>query len=428
MTNRQKTALELSEALREGATTSEALVLEALKTIEKYDGTLNALCDLNHHALLEARALDLERREHGPRGPLHGIPVIIKDNILTKGPMRTTVNARVFKDFYAPYDATLVKKIKAAGMVILAKASLSEFAYYMSTTTMPSGYGSLFGQVVHPYDPSIDPLGSSTGSAVGVARGYVPLSVGTETNGSLMSPAMKNGIVSIKPTLGRVSRHGIVPVSSHQDTAGPMSTTLKDSAMLLDVMKGRDEADPFTALIPKDETDYLAACDRPISGMRVGLLNFKGHEASGEEADILKEAKSVLEKQGVVVEDITHTYDLPDNTRTLTPEFHRDMNHFLSTVRAATDIHTLHDIVTFNRADPRRNLKHGQGRFLNALGQDQRLKDPDYLKAKRENARAIDKFMALFETYNLDAVVTTKITGYPPVGGLPSIIIPAKAL
>lgn len=424
----QKTALELSRLLDRGATTSAALVQEALKTIEQHEDALNALADINHHAIFEAEALDLEREEKGPRGPLHGIPIIIKDNILTKGPMRTTANARAFRDFYAPYDATIVRKLKAAGMVILAKASLSEFAYYMSTTTMPSGYGSLFGQVRHPYDRTIDPLGSSTGSAVGVAAGYTPLSIGTETNGSLMSPAKQNSVVSIKPTLGLVSRHGIIPVSSHQDTPGPLSTTVKDSALLLDALRGRDQEDVATAMAPAMKQGLLESCDDPVEGMNVGILSFEGHEEKGEEKTILEEAETLLESRKVNTFRITHTYDLPDNTRTLTPEFRRDMNHFLSTVREATDIHTLHDLVTFNRKKPSLNLKHGQGRFLQALGHDERLSGRDYLAAKRENEAAVERFKNLFENHGLDAIITTKITGYPPVGSLPSVIVPAKPL
>lgn len=425
---KEPTAYEMHKALMEGKTTSQKLVQEALNTIMEREPHLNALGDMNHHALFEAQALDLELKERGPRSPLHGIPLVIKDNILTTGPMRTTANARVFKDFYAPYDATIVKKLKEAGMIILSKASLSEFAYYMSTTTMPSGYGSLHGQVISPYDRTMDPLGSSTGSAVAVASNYVPLSIGTETNGSLMSPAMRQSITSIKPTLGLVSRHGIIPISSLQDSAGPMSRTVKDSAMLLDVLKGKDDHDVFTRLIPKEETDYSQACEKDVKGMTVGILTFEGHEEKGEELAILNEAKKVLEDKGVTFKTITKKYALPDNTQTLSPEMNRDMNAFLSTIRSATDIHTFSDIVAFNAEDPRRNLKHGQGRFLEALGNDRALKDPTYLKARKAMNEEIDVFKSLFKTHGVDALITTKITGYPPVAGLPSVIVPAKAL
>ncbi len=424
---KELSALDMQKALENGETTSERLVKDAIATITKREPHLNALADMNHHAITEARVLDLERRENGPRSSLHGIPLVIKDNVLTTGHMRTTANARVFKDFYAPYDATIVKKLKEAGMIILSKASLSEFAYYMSTTTMPSGFGSLHGQVIHPYDKTLDPLGSSTGSAVAVAANYVPLSIGSETNGSLMSPAMRQSIVSIKPTLGLVSRHGIIPISSLQDTAGPMSRTVKDSAMLLDILKGKDSEDTFTRLIPEKKTDFLKACDKNVRGLKVGVLTFEGHEEKGEEKEILDEARTLLEKKGVTFKTITKKYALPDNTKTLSPEMHRDMNAFLSTIRGATDIKTFSDIVAFNFTDSKRNLKHGQGRFLEALGSDRTLKNPEYLSARKATDDECDTFKALFKTHDIEALITTKITGYPPQAGLPSVIVPAKA-
>jgi amidase len=425
---KEMTAQEMHIALIEGRNTSVTLVEDAINVIMEREPYLNALADMNHHALFEASALDLELKEKGPRSPLHGIPIVLKDNILTTGSMRTTANARVFKDFYAPYDATIVKKLKEAGMIILSKASLSEFAYYMSTTTMPSGFGSLHGQVIHPYDKSMDPLGSSTGSAVAVAANYVPLSIGSETNGSLMSPAMAQSITSIKPTLGLVSRYGIIPVSSLQDTAGPMSRTVKDSAMLLDVLKGKDEADRFTALIPKKKTNFETACENTIEGLSVGILTFEGHEEQGEEKAILDEATSLLKRKGVFVKTVKKAYTLPDNTKTLSPEMNRDMNVFLSTIKHATNIHTFSDIVAFNNEDKRRNLKHGHGRFLEALGHDRTMKDATYLHARKAMNDEIKAFKSLFKTHNVDALITTKITGYPPVSGLPSVIVPAKAL
>jgi len=423
-----KSLLEINDQLESGKITSLELVKQSLNAIKNHNAYLNALGDVNHHAIFEAKALDLEQSLKGRRSKLHGVPILIKDNILTKGNMRTTLNARAFKNFYAPYDATIIKKLKAAGAIIIAKASLSEFAYYMSTTSMPSGYGSLFKQVVHPYDKTMDPLGSSTGSAVGVAAGYTPLSIGTETNGSLISPANANSIVTIKPTLGLVSRHGIFPVSTMQDTAGPMAQTVKDCAIGLDIIKGNDVHDVATNMIPEHKNNYLNACDQSIKGVKIGLLNYKSHEAKGEEKDLQLEAKRFLEAKGAIIKMMTHPYDLPDNTKTLSPEFKRDFNGFLQTISAVSPINSLSDLIHENFVNRRLNLKHGQGRFLEAQGSDIRLSDPSYIEAREKTDQSIDKFLKLYQTHDVDCLMTTKITGYAPVGGLPVIGVPAKAL
>jgi len=425
---KERTVLALAAELSEGKTTSVALIDAYMKRIETLDGRLNSLADINHEARFTARALDMERSLKGPRSLLHGIPVILKDNILTKGAMRTTCNARVFKDFYAPYDATLVRKLKAAGAIILAKANLSEFAYFMSMGKMPSGFGSLHGQVVHPYDRQIDPLGSSTGSAVAVAADLAPITIGTETNGSLMSPARQNSVVAIKPTLGLVSRTGIVPISSLQDTAGPMSKTVKDAALMLDIIKGEDEEDVATAMMPRASRDFLQSTDKDVSSMRVGLLNFKNHPNDEAEKAILEEARKVLEKKGVTTTTLDIDYELIDNTRTLVYEFKRDMNRFLSSLTGLLPVTSLEALTAYNRADARRNLPYGQRHFHQAQATDARLKDRTYLEDRRLMMDAVETFKTQFTNHRLDAIITPKINGYAPVGGLPCVSVPAQPL
>ncbi len=420
--------LSLKNALEAGEITSEDMVRFYLKRIETYDDNLNSLADLNADAILEAKRLDQMRKANKILGPMHGIPLVIKDNILSKDSMRTTANAEVFKDFFAPYDATIVKKLRESGAIILAKGNCSEFAYFMSMGKMPSGYGSMHGQVIHPYDKTLDPLGSSTGSAVSVAAGLSPISIGTETNGSLASPAQANSVVTIKPTLGLVSRYGIVPISRYQDTAGPMSLTVKDAALLLDVIKGKDQHDPYTDMIPKETCSYLNACDDPIKGMKIGILSFEKHEEAGEEKAILEEAQQIFEQQHITVETIKIPYDLPNNLITMIPEFKRDLNQFLSTVQGHTPINSLEELIAFNKEHPQKRLRYGQQHFQAAQMTDGRLKDPTYLKTKRAIKKSIDTFLKLFDQYHLDAIVTTKITGYAPMGGLPLISIPAKPL
>ncbi len=418
----------IKEALETGKTTSYQLVKHYLSRIEKHDDYLNSLADLNADSLLEAKRLDHMRDNNQILGPLHGIPVIVKDNILTKDSMRTTANADVFKDFFAPFDATIIKKLRASGALILGKANCSEFAYFMSMGTMPSGYGSMHGQVIHPYDKTMDPLGSSTGSAVSVAAGLCPISIGTETNGSLASPAQANSVVTIKPTLGLLSRHGIIPISRYQDTAGPMSLTVKDAALMLDVLKGKDDKDPYTSLMPDTTPNYVKACAQDIKGLRLGVLSFENQEATPEEQALLEEAITLFEQMGVIIKPISLPYNLPNNLKTLIPEFKRDINQFLSTLGTDAPVKSLEALIAYNKEDPLRRLKYGQKHFQAAQLTDGRLKDSAYLKAKRAVEKAIDEFLKPFESERLDAVMTLKITGYAPMGGLPLVSVPAKAL
>ncbi|MFP4286914.1 MAG: amidase family protein [Candidatus Izemoplasmataceae bacterium] len=422
-----KTIVDLYHELNKGKTTSEALVTYYLKEIEAHEGRVNALADLNHLALLEAKALDQERITHGPRSMLHGIPILVKDNILTHDHLRTTANALVFKDFYAPFEGQMISQLRKAGAIILAKSNCSEFAYFMSFGNMPSGYGSMHKQVKHPYNEKIDPLGSSTGSAVGIAMDFATAAVGTETSGSLISPAQANSIVTIKPSLGLVSRDGIIPISLLQDTAGPMSKSVIDSAIMLDTMKGQDKADIAT-LRYQSEGSFYEACKKPVKGMKIGILNFTNYKNDDEENTILEEAKKVLEKAGASLQTIDFEYKMPPSLDTLKYEFKRDFNHFLSTIKGLTPIDTLQDLIKFNLESPSLRLKYAQRIFTLSEGVNQTLKDARYLKAKRIQTEELERFNALFTDNQIDAIIATKITGYPAALGSPVISVPAKAL
>lgn len=421
------TITELQEQLQTQKTTSVELVKMYLNRIATYDESLNSLADLNHEALLEAEILDEARKNNRIRGLLHGIPIVVKDNILTSDTMRTTANSFAFKNFYAPFDATIIKKLKAAGAIILAKANCSEFAYFMSMGNMPSGFGSMFGQVKHPYDLSLDPLGSSTGSAVAVAANLAAASIGTETNGSLVSPAKQNNIVTIKPTLGLVSRHGIIPITRSQDTAGPMAKTVQDCAILLDIIKGSDPHDLSTKLIPK-AMDFTKACDDNIKNRKVAVINFTNYKNSDEETNILQEAQTALEKQGATIIHIDYNYKLENNMHLLVPEFKRDINKFLSSLHPHIGFSSLKDIINFNLKHERRTLKYGQTILQASEASDERLKDSAYINAKQNTERDILAFLKLFDDKALDAIITTKVTSYPPIGGLPVVSVPAKPL
>src|SRR5215813_2554887 len=234
--------------MQDGRLTSQLLTERFLQRVETYDKgglRLNAVLEVNPEAREIAQALDRERASSGSRGPLHGIPVLLKDNIASADRLHTSAGSLAFKEFIAPRDAFLVARLREAGAVILGKANMTEWANYM-TTNMPAGYSSRGGQVVNPYRADLPPGGSSSGSAVAVAAGLCTIAVGTETSGSILSPANWNSIVGVKPTLGLISRSGIVPIAASQDTAGPFGRTVADAAALLGAMTGVDPADPPT--------------------------------------------------------------------------------------------------------------------------------------------------------------------------------------
>lgn len=428
MENREYSIEELSIMLDKGQVTSRELVDFYLHRIAEYDEELNSLAELNNEAYAWADAFDLERKETGPRSLMHGIPIVVKDNIFTKGSMRTTINSYAFSQYYAPFDAFIIRKLKEAGAIILAKANLSEFAYFMSMGKMPSGFGSMHGQVKHPYNHKIDPLGSSTGSAVSVAANLIPVSIGTETNGSLMSPAQQNSVVSMKPTVGLVSRHGIVPISYLQDTAGPMSRTVKDTAIVLDAISGRDEEDVATYANPNENICYKDACEKSPKGLKIGIIDFENHKMDKEELGIINEAKSVLEEEGVSFVEISYKYDLPNNLLALTHHFKHDLNGFLGSLQGDTPVGSLRDLIDFNNQHRKRTLTYGQIHFLQAEATSGRLKEKEYLHHLQASNKAIDAYVSLFDKYDCDVFMSTKITGYPAVGGLPSLSVPAKAL
>ena len=270
---------ELQQALAEGRTNSTALTRAYLARVEAYDRAgwnLNSVREINPDALAIAAFRDGQKPSK--RYPLAGIPILVKDNIATGDRQHTTAGSLALETARAKQDATVVKRLRAAGAVILGKANLTEFANILAID-MPSGYSSLGGQVKNPYVPQLDergipvvpPGGSSSGSAVAVAAGLCAAAIGTETSGSLLSPATQNGLVTVKPTVGLISRAGILPISHSQDTAGPLTRTVRDAAILLNVLAARDPADPATRKLQRPP-DYTAVLDKDgLKGARIGL-------------------------------------------------------------------------------------------------------------------------------------------------------------
>jgi amidase len=270
---------DVQQALADGRTNSTALTQAYLTRIEAFDRAgpgLNSVREVNPDALTNAGLRDGQKPSK--RYPLAGIPVLVKDNIATADRQHTTAGSLALESARARQDATVVSRLRAAGAVILGKANLTEFANFIAIE-MPAGYSSLGGQVKNPYAPELDdkdvpivpPGGSSSGSAVAVAAGLCAAAIGTETSGSLLSPATQNGLVTVKPTVGLISRAGIVPIAHSQDTAGPLTRTVRDAAILLNVLAARDKLDPPTRRLQRP-ADYTAVLDKHgLKGARIGL-------------------------------------------------------------------------------------------------------------------------------------------------------------
>jgi len=304
---REYDVAELQAAMRDGTLSSREIVAYYLAEIARIDRAgpeLRSIIELNPDALEIAAALDRERAASGPRGPLHGIPVVLKANIDTGDRMHTTAGSLALADYRAADDAFLVARLRAAGAVILAKTNLSEWANFRSAHSS-SGWSSLGGQTRNPYDPRRNPCGSSSGSAVAVAANLAALAVGTETDGSIVCPAGVTGIVGIKPTLGLVSRDGIIPGASSFDTAGPMARTVKDAALLLSAMSGADPSDPATADAPARVPDYAAGLSaHALLGARIGVLrNYWGAGDDPNAEAVFARAIETLEAAGAEIVD-----------------------------------------------------------------------------------------------------------------------------
>jgi len=274
MTDMEQLAIgELQERMARGELTARALAemfLERVEKLDKQGPAINSVIEVNPDAAQIADMLDAERQERGPRGPLHGIPVMLKDNIDTGDRMTTTAGSLALAGSIAPRDAFVVQRLREAGAVILAKTNLSEWANFRSGHSS-SGWSSRGGQTRNPYALDRNPCGSSSGSAVAVAAGLCPIAIGTETDGSVICPAHANGIVGIKPTLGLVGRSGIVPIAHSQDTAGPMGRTVADAAILLSALAGIDPRDPLTMESRgRSHTDYRQFLDpEGLRGARI---------------------------------------------------------------------------------------------------------------------------------------------------------------
>lgn len=442
------TAAGLQERMASGELTAEAVTRHYLDRIEARNGELRAVIAVDPTALDQARALDAERAERGPRGTLHGIPVLLKDNIETRD-QPTTAGSLALEDNHTGRDAPLVANLRAAGAVILGKANLSEWANFRSERSS-SGWSAVGGQGRNPHDPTRSPCGSSSGSAAAVAAGLAPLAVGTETNGSIVCPASANGIVGLKPTVGLVSRTHVVPISHNQDTAGPMARSVAGAVSLLEAMSGVDEHDPATQRAWGRHHRRLAEhlLDDGLRGKRIGVVRSEAG-FHGEVDALLEQAIVAMRDAGAeIVDDLRFvrpegfsnaTYEI------LLYEFKHDLNAYLAGLldEALSDL-TLEKLIAFNKRHADREMPwFGQEIFEKARAKGPLTEEVyrDALALARQATRQ-DGIDALVREHDLDALIAPTgapawkidlINGdhsiggsstYPAVAGYPNITLP----
>ena len=412
-------ATALQRQLTAGTLTSLALVKHCLQRIRRIDTSgprINAIIELNPAALAQARALDHVRRQASPGTPLgllHGLPVLLKDNIATADGMSTTAGSLALAGTHAQRDAHIVTRLRAAGAVILGKTNLSEWANFRSTRSS-SGWSSRGAQTLNPHALTRSTSGSSSGAGAAVAAGLCALAVGTETDGSIVSPAARCGIVGFKPTLGLVSRDGIIPIAAAQDTAGPMTRSVADAALLLQVLAGPDPRDSASAAMPGahgGHTDFSAAL-RPsaLQGTRIGVIR-DPLPNQPQVLDLFEQALAVLKAQGAVLVDtlrIPHRDEFAASERTvLMHEFKDGLARYLAEFQPDAQVQTLADVIAFNTANARATMPFfGQELLLQSQACGG-LDTPDYVQALAHNRRLsrTEGLDALFAEHRLDAVV-----------------------
>src|SRR5438067_3416029 len=506
----EATIADIQHQFRSGDLTPEDLVKMYVARIAAYDQpgpqakipqTLNSFMHVNENAVADARALNLDdfdgedfEDEDGPRKPLFGIPVILKDNIDTAD-LPTTAGSVALGGSFPQHDAFITAKLRRAGAIIIGKATLTEFANFLSSTGMPTGYSSqLRSQLIqvggnparvgygfNPYDPRPDPRagindgrpalqtgGSSSGPGIAVSANLATVGVGTETSGSILSPATQNLVVGIKPTVGLVSRSGIVPITADQDTAGPLARTVTDAARLLGVLAGFDPADPATAACltrGKCFRDYTRFLKRhALRGARIAVPHFGYWTAatgsnphvqsvvlSLEQQKVMNDAIDVLRHEGAIVEDFHEIPDqdalidfpgcpssLPECSTVLLFGFKRDLNAYLANLPPGFPVRTLADVIAFNSAHADVALKYGQGLALAAQKldtipgsadtdkyQQDRLKDLDIARTRGLDVVYKD-FDAILFPANRGANIAAR-AGYPSIA-VPGGFVPNPAV
>ena len=450
----EATVADLQQAMTTGKYTSRQLVDLYTRRIEEIDRrgpSLRSVIVVNPDARSIADALDAERKAKGPRGPLHGIPVLIKDNIDTADRMPTTAGSLALEGSIAVRDAGVVERLRAAGAVILGKTNLSEWANFRSTKST-SGWSAVGGQVRNPYVLDRNACGSSSGTGTAIAANLATIGVGTETDGSIVCPSSLTGLVGVKPTIGLVSRAGIIPISKTQDTAGPMTRTVADAAALLTVLAGEDARDAATTrpAAQRARTDYTKAlAGASLKGMRIGVPRKRYFGYSPKADALIEEALKAMRAQGAVIvdpADISTAARLDDcEFEILLYEFKDGLNAYLKALGPAARVKSLSDLIAFNQKEAAREMPYFGQEIFEMAQKKGPLTTPAYRQAlstcrSRSRTLGID---AVMRTHKLDALVAPTVSPAWPtdlvngdhylgssstpaaVAGYPSVTVPA---
>ncbi|GGH23273.1 amidase family protein [Paenibacillus segetis] len=435
--NEEATILDLQVAMDNGEITSRELVMYYMNRIAKFDQSgpmINSIMEMNPDAIFIAEALDIERNLSGARSPLHGVPVVLKGNIETNDKMHTNAGALALEHHISSKDASLVQQLRTAGAIILGKTNMTEWANGMSSS-MWAGYSSVGGQTKNPYGDYF-PGGSSTGSAAAVAANLTTIAIGTETSASILSPAVQNAIVGIKPTVGLISRSGIIPWSYSQDTAGPMARTVTDAAILLSALTGRDESDPATWKNIHANMDYTDFLDKDgLSTATIGIFRNvppEKYRDIGEYDEILfNDAVAKLKDSGAhIIEDIEiPSFNKEWNYNKMNLEFKHSVERYLQSLPSHIPIHTLNELIDWNEQNTEKALKYGQDSLKYRAQLNHPLKNQNYILESITDLydsqnMGIDHAI---EKYGLDAILFPSYVGadISARAGYPSITVPA---
>jgi amidase len=413
----------LSAAIRAGRLTARRLVewyLERIESLDRNGPAIRSVIEVNPDALDIADALDGEQTSSGPRGPLHGIPILLKDNIDTADRMQTTAGSLALVGSTPLQDATVAARLRAAGAVLLGKANMSEWANFRSTHSS-SGWSARGGQALNPYSLDRTPCGSSSGSASAVAANLAAASLGTETDGSILCPASANGVVGIKPTVGLTSRAGVIPIAHSQDTVGPFGRTVADAALVLSVIAGVDPRDPTTTAAADLQPDYTQFLDPDaLRGARIGIPREVYFSYSEKTDAVANAAIETLKALGAVIVDPANipTAKQIDECKTelevLLYEFHANLDAYLAGRGSEAVVHSLTDLLAFNTAHAEREMPYFGQELLDQAVAKGPLTEPAYVAALEANRRMArqEGIDAVIDEYQLDALVMP--TGSPP--------------
>ncbi len=417
---------DMQAKMESGELTSHDLVLMYQARIAAFDKTINSVLELNPDALHIAAALDAERKQKGPRSPLHGIPILVKDNIDTGDKMHTSAGSLALKDSIAVKDSFVASRLREAGAVILGKTNMTEWANFMGMD-MKGGYSSRGGQVLNPYGPGkFEVGGSSAGSGASIAANLAAAAIGTETDGSILNPASQNSLVGIKPTVGLVSRSGIIPIAHTQDTAGPMARTVKDAVYLLQAIVGHDPQDPATMVsLPEFDHESLFG-KKALKGMKIAVAReeYIGKWTEEQEKIFQKAVEQLGELGAEVIEAAIPAAKAKWGYNVLSYEFKADLNAYLNGLAPNIPVRTLADVIAFNYEHGEKMLKYGQQVLLGSEATSGTLTEAEYLEELEYNlymAReqgidyALKEYGADVVLFPMDGSTIGSKAGYPSV-------------